>query len=198
MPTNDGILSSSFPVFVLTHVHDQQCVLAPLCTSAHWDLQLSVSICAGILHLNIENTGSGLWRCVCLCIPAYVHILYLAVNDLPPKTTRNAPAIEQKLDSLLLSSRDKLQNETLEYFIKKVLERGHLSGSAVERDPGVLGLSATWGSLHGACYSLCLCLCLPHPPPWINKYFFKKVVEGPHFTCVSYFGEWVKRSSDSI
>ena len=27
-------------------------------------------------------------------------------------------------------------------------------------DPGVLGLSPTWGSLNGACFSLCLCLCL--------------------------------------
>ena len=27
-------------------------------------------------------------------------------------------------------------------------------------DPGVLGLSPTPGSLHGACFSLCLCLCL--------------------------------------
>ena len=25
--------------------------------------------------------------------------------------------------------------------------------------PGVLGLSPTSGSLHGACFSLCLCLC---------------------------------------
>ena len=29
-----------------------------------------------------------------------------------------------------------------------------------ERDPGVLGWSPMLGSLHGACFSLCLCLCL--------------------------------------
>ena len=28
------------------------------------------------------------------------------------------------------------------------------------RDPGDLGLNPTSGSLHGACFSLCLCLCL--------------------------------------
>ena len=45
--------------------------------------------------------------------------------------------------------------------------QGRLGGSAVEhlpsaqgRDPGDLGSSPTLGSLHGACFSLCLCLCL--------------------------------------
>ena len=36
----------------------------------------------------------------------------------------------------------------------KCLTTGFTSG----HDPGVLGLSPTSGSLHGACFSLCLCV----------------------------------------
>ena len=37
---------------------------------------------------------------------------------------------------------------------------GCLGGSAVECDLGVSELGPTSGSLHGACFSLCMCLCL--------------------------------------
>ena len=48
------------------------------------------------------------------------------------------------------------------------MQGGCLGGSVVERlsafgsgcDPGDLGLSPRSGSLHGACFSLCLGLCL--------------------------------------
>ena len=44
-----------------------------------------------------------------------------------------------------------------------------------EPDPGDLASSPTLGSLHGACFSLCLCLCLSLSG--INKlYFFKKIL----------------------
>ena len=48
------------------------------------------------------------------------------------------------------------------------------------RDPGDSGLSPTSGSLHGACFSLCLCLCLSLTfalcvsLSWINKIFKKR------------------------
>ena len=37
---------------------------------------------------------------------------------------------------------------------------GRASAFGSGRDPGVLGLSPTLGSLHGACFSLCLYVCL--------------------------------------
>ena len=40
---------------------------------------------------------------------------------------------------------------------------------SLERDPGVLGSSPTPGSLHGACFSLCLGLCLSFSVSLMNK-----------------------------
>ena len=36
-------------------------------------------------------------------------------------------------------------------------------------NPGVLGWSPAWGSLRGACFSLCLCLCLSLSLSLMNK-----------------------------
>ena len=56
---------------------------------------------------------------------------------------------------------------------------GWLSGLAPAfgpgRDPGVLGLSPTSDSLHGACSSLCLCLSLSLCVTIINKLKIKKL-----------------------
>ena len=50
---------------------------------------------------------------------------------------------------------------------------GWLSGLAPAfspgHDPRVLGSSPTWGSLHGAYFSLCLCLCLSLYVSLMNK-----------------------------
>ncbi|CAK7310959.1 hypothetical protein VULLAG_LOCUS15774 [Vulpes lagopus] len=45
-------------------------------------------------------------------------------------------------------------------FLFEIGTRGRLGGLAVKLLPGVLGSSPTSGSLHGACFFLCLCLCL--------------------------------------
>ena len=50
--------------------------------------------------------------------------------------------------------------------------------------PGVLRLSPTWGSLQGACFSLCLCLCLSFYHSWINKILKKKTLN-----LIKYFAE---------
>ena len=47
----------------------------------------------------------------------------------------------------------------------KITNQGCLGGPVVKRlplacDPEVPGWSPTLGSLHGACFSLCLCLCV--------------------------------------
>ena len=47
--------------------------------------------------------------------------------------------------------------------------RGWASAFGSGHDPGVLGSSPTWGSLHGACFSLCLCLCLSLSMSFMNK-----------------------------
>ena len=58
--------------------------------------------------------------------------------------------------------------------------KGHLGGSAVGCLPlargwsGGLRLGPTTGSLHGACFSLCLCLCLSVFHEWTDKIFKRK------------------------
>ena len=55
-------------------------------------------------------------------------------------------------------------------------------------DPGVLGSSPPSGSLHGACFYLCLCLCLSPcvSHEWINKIFKKKILLWSHKFSVTY------------
>ena len=58
--------------------------------------------------------------------------------------------------------------------------RGWASAFGSGRDPGVQGLSPASGSLHGACFSLCLCLFLFLCVSWLNKlnlffFFFNEV-----------------------
>ena len=74
--------------------------------------------------------------------------------------------------SVMTKCRVSLLNRWLQFLpttvIKNVLEWEHPDGSGVEHlpsaqgmTPGVLGSSPASGSLHGACFSLCLCLCPP-------------------------------------
>ena len=44
-------------------------------------------------------------------------------------------------------------------------------------DPGVPGPSTTSGSLHGACFSLCLCRCVSAHPPSLSLSLINKILK---------------------